>query len=93
VREGVHTLPMLYALAETGADGARLRELLAGPVDDDAEVAEALTLLRASAGMARAKETLSEYAAKARHELALLPDVPGRHALEALVEYTISRHG
>jgi heptaprenyl diphosphate synthase len=93
VREGVHTLPMLYALAETGPDGARLRELLAGPVDDDAEVAEALTLLRVSAGMARAKETLSEYAAKARHELALLPDVPGRYALEALVEYTISRHG
>ena len=38
LREGVHTLPMLYALAETGPEGARLRELLVGPITDDAEV-------------------------------------------------------
>jgi heptaprenyl diphosphate synthase len=56
-------------------------------------VAEALTLLRASPGMAQAKEFLAQYAAKARDELARLPDVAGRHALEALVDYTISRHG
>jgi len=93
VREGVHTLPMVYALAEPGPEGARLRELLAGPVEDDHAVTEALTLLRASPGMAKAKDFLAQYAAKARHELALLPDVAGRHALEALVDYTISRHG
>jgi heptaprenyl diphosphate synthase len=93
VREGVHTLPMVYALAEPGPEGARLRELLAGPVEDDDAVSEALTLLRASPGMAKAKGFLAQYAAKARHELALLPDVAGRHALEALVDYTISRHG
>jgi heptaprenyl diphosphate synthase len=93
VREGVHTLPMLYALAEPGPEGARLRELLAGPVEDDDAVTEALTLLRASPGMVKAKDFLAQYAAEARHELALLPDVAGRHALEALVDYTISRHG
>ncbi|OMC44404.1 nonaprenyl/(2E,6E)-farnesyl/geranylgeranyl diphosphat synthase [Mycobacterium sp. IS-1264] len=93
VREGVHTLPMLYALAETGPEAARLRELLAGPVDDDDAVTEALMLLRASPGMAKAKDFLAQYAAKAHHELALLPDVPGRHAMQALVDYTISRHG
>ncbi|ORV35304.1 nonaprenyl/(2E,6E)-farnesyl/geranylgeranyl diphosphat synthase [Mycobacterium conspicuum] len=93
LREGVHTLPMLYALAEPGPDGARLRELLAGPITDDAEVLEALTLLRASPGMAKAKDVLAQYAAQARHELDLLPDVPGRRALAALVDYTISRHG
>ncbi len=48
LREGVHTLPVLYALRETGPDADRLRELLTGPVTDDAEVAEALALLRAS---------------------------------------------
>jgi heptaprenyl diphosphate synthase len=93
VREGVHTLPMVYALREPGHEGARLRELLAGPVEDDEAVIEALTLLRASPGMAKAKDFLAEYAAKARHELALLPDVAGRYALEALVDYTVSRHG
>jgi len=93
LREGVHTLPMLYALAETGPEGARLRDLLAGPITDDAEVLEALTLLRASPGMVQAKDVLGQYAAQARHELDLLPDVPGRRALAALVDYTISRHG
>jgi heptaprenyl diphosphate synthase len=93
VREGVHTLPMLYALRETGLDGARLRELLAGPVADDAAVVEALGLLRASPGMAKAKDVLAQYAAQARHEVSLLPDVAGRRALAALVDYTVSRHG
>jgi heptaprenyl diphosphate synthase len=93
VREGVHTLPMLFALRESGPEADRLRELLSGPIDDDEAVAEALTLLRASPGMAKAKRTLQEYAAQAHQELALLPDVPGRYALQTLIDYTISRHG
>ncbi|QUR66311.1 nonaprenyl/(2E,6E)-farnesyl/geranylgeranyl diphosphat synthase [Mycobacterium spongiae] len=93
VREGVHTLPMLYALAEPGADSARLRVLLAGPVHDESDVHEALTLLRASPGMAKAKDVVAQYAAEARRELALLPDGAGQRALAALVDYTVKRHG
>ena len=93
LREGVHTLPVLYALHDTGPDADRLRELLVGPIEDDAAVAEALALLRASAGMAKAKETVAQYAAQAREELAALPDGPGRQALATLVDYTINRHG
>jgi heptaprenyl diphosphate synthase len=93
LREGVHTLPVLYALAETGPDAERLRELLAGRIDRDAVLAEALALLRASTGMAKAKRTLAQYAEQARRELAALPDVPGRQALATLVDYTINRHG
>ena len=93
VREGVRTLPMVYALREPGPEAARLRELLAGPIDDDKAVAEALTLLRASPGMAKAKHFLAQYAARAHQELDLLPDVPGRYALQTLVDYTVSRHG
>jgi len=93
LREGVHTLPVLYALRETGPDADRLRELLTGPVEDDADVAEALALLRSSRGIVRAKETVADYAAQARAELAELPDVPGRLALANLVDYTVNRHG
>jgi heptaprenyl diphosphate synthase len=93
LREGVHTLPVLYALQDSGADADRLRELLVGPIDDDARVAEALALLRASAGMAKAKDTVARYAAQAREELAALPESPGRQALATLVDYTIHRHG
>jgi heptaprenyl diphosphate synthase len=93
LREGVHTLPVLYALQDSGPDADRLRELLVGPIHDEAQVAEALALLRASAGMAKAKGTVARYATEARQELAALPDLPGRQALATLVDYTINRHG
>jgi heptaprenyl diphosphate synthase len=93
LREGVHTLPVLYALNDTGPDADRLRGLLAGPIQEDAALTEALTLLRASAGMAQAKKTVARYAAQAREELAALPEGPGRQALATLVDYTIHRQG
>jgi heptaprenyl diphosphate synthase len=93
LREGVHTLPVLYALGEAGPAAERLRELLGGAIVDDAAVAEALTLLRASGGVVKAKDTLARYAAQARTELAGLPELPGRQALATLVDYTVNRHG
>ena len=91
LREGVHTLPVLYALREPDAD--RLRELLAAPIDNDDDLAEALRLLRRSPGMTAAKETVARYAAQARDELDQLPDGPGRYAMASLVDYTVNRHG
>jgi heptaprenyl diphosphate synthase len=93
LREGVHTLPVLYALRESGPDTDRLRELVARPIEDDDELAEALTLLRQSPGMAHAKQTVREYAVRARDELDNLPAGPGRDALATLVDYTANRHG
>jgi heptaprenyl diphosphate synthase len=93
LREGVHTLPVLYALEETGPAADRLREILKGPVTDDETLAEALALLRATGGIAAAKDIVQQYAAQARAELAGLPDVPGRRALASLVDYTVNRHG
>lgn len=66
--QAVHTLPMLYALREQTPDTSRLRELLAGPIHDD-HVAEALTLLRCSPGIGKAKNVVAAYAAQAREEL------------------------
>lgn len=93
LREGVHTLPVLYALRDTGPGGDRLRQLLKGPVENDDDLADALRLLRTSPGMAQAKDTVARYAAQARDELANLPDGPGRQALVTLVDYTVNRHG
>jgi heptaprenyl diphosphate synthase len=80
-------------LAGTGPDAARLRELLKGPVEDDDALAEALGLLRSGHGIAKAKAAVARYADQAGEELAGLPDVPGRRALAALMDYTINRHG
>lgn len=93
LREGVHTLPMLYALQDTGPDAERLRQLLSAPITDDGEVAEALELLRGSKGMQRSYDTLHEYAERARAELRELPQGPANDALSRLIEYTIARVG
>jgi heptaprenyl diphosphate synthase len=90
LREGVRTLPMLYALADPATD-LRLVELLAGPISDDAQVTEALDLLRASAGLDRARATLSDYAQRARAELASLPASPARDACESVADYLVAR--
>jgi heptaprenyl diphosphate synthase len=89
LREGVKTLPMLYALA-TDPD-PRLAELLAGPITDDAAVDEALTLLRKSSGLEQAVRTLGDYADRARAELAVLPPCSARDALDMLALYVVAR--
>jgi heptaprenyl diphosphate synthase len=93
LREGLHTLPVLFALRETGPAADRLSDLLAKPIKSDADLAEALSLLRTSRGMMHAKEAVAHYAAKACGELAELPDVPGRDALAMLVNHVVNRHG
>jgi heptaprenyl diphosphate synthase len=93
LREGVQTLPVLYALRDDSAAGARLRELVSRPLDDDAEHAEALALLRASAAMTQARETTVAYADAARAALSSLPEVPARAALEALADLVVDRTG
>ena len=91
LREGVHTLPMIYALDESSTDSARLRELLAQPLTDDSEVDEALALLRDSDGMRRAQSTLEKYVAEAMAELDALPGGPANEALRRLVRFTVDR--
>jgi geranylgeranyl pyrophosphate synthase len=91
LREGVRTLPMLYALAGDGPDADRLRVLLARPITDDAEVDEALALLRSGPGVTRAREVLAQHAAAARTELAQLPDCPAAKALSSLTAYVVDR--
>src|ERR671920_32956 len=69
LREGIATLPVLFALAGDDPAEARLRELVSRPVTDDAEHVEALELLRTSASLARATEVLASYADRARARL------------------------
>lgn len=93
LREGVHTLPVLYALQEDGPTGRRLRELLDGPVASEEHVVEALGLLRGSDGMRRARDTLGEYVERARLELEGLRPGPANAALRGLIDYTVERVG
>jgi heptaprenyl diphosphate synthase len=88
LREGVRTLPVLLALADPpgqSPEGDRLRALLSGDLSDDARLAEALALLRASPALTAAQERLAASVEQARQVAAALPDGPAR---EALVELT-----
>jgi heptaprenyl diphosphate synthase len=91
LREGVHTLPMLYALQGSDTAADRLRALLAHPISDDAEVAEALELLRGGPGLTMAAKTLTDQAAAARSELRDLPACPATDALAALTTFVVDR--
>ena len=91
LREGVPTLPVLIARRSTDPADARLRELLDADLTDDALHAEALTLLRESAAMKRARETVRMYAEQARAELEPLPDGEAKRAMDALCDFIADR--
>ncbi|MCU1668959.1 MAG: Trans-hexaprenyltranstransferase [Blastococcus sp.] len=91
LREGIATLPVLFVTAGDDPAEARLRELVAGPVTDDAEHAEALALLRSSASLARANDVLGDYADRARARLDAVPAGDVRDALSALCDYVVTR--
>jgi heptaprenyl diphosphate synthase len=94
LREGVRTLPMLYALRSAGPGDARLVELLNMPdLSDPVLHAEALGLLRAHPAMEMAKADTRRWAEAARTEILGLPDVPARAAFEALCEFVVERTG
>ncbi|HST50305.1 polyprenyl synthetase family protein [Jatrophihabitans sp.] len=93
LREGVQTLPVLYALQGTDPAGQRLRELVSRPLADDCEHAEALSLLRSSEALEQARHTMLEYADSARATIAGLPELPATAALRALADLVVLRSG
>ena len=93
LREGVATLPILYARLGTDPTDARLRELVSRPIADDEELAETLQLLRRSDALVEARKTLQHYADAARALLVKLPDCPARDALETVVDLVVDRTG
>jgi heptaprenyl diphosphate synthase len=96
LRQGVHTLPVLYALrpgAQPDAD-RRLRWLLAeADLTEEGLLTEALALLRAHPALAEARADVLSWAQGARNDLMALPDVPARAAFLALCDFVEKRTG
>ncbi|MHA2788022.1 polyprenyl synthetase family protein [Corynebacterium sp. S7] len=93
LREGVFTLPVLYALEDDSEAGEELRGMLTGPLHDDADVERALTLLAQTDGKARSLEVVRHYLSIVDDEIARLPQIPATDALRMLARYTIDRVG
>jgi heptaprenyl diphosphate synthase len=93
LRQGVRTLPVLYALRAAAAtpQPARLRALLDEDLTDPVLHAEALTLLRSSPALEEARQTVRSWIGGARDLVTQLPDVPARAAFESLCDFVITR--
>lgn len=91
LREGVDTLPVLYAKASMDPNDARLRELLSGPLVDPERHAEALGLLRAHPALEQAREHARGVGRGAVDALEPVPDGEAKVALTALVDSVVER--
>lgn len=91
LREGKVTLPIIRLMA----DQPDTRPLVQRIVDERAvgreQWAELTSLLRRAGALDYARSQADAYAAIARQQLAVFPDVPEREALMALAEYVLHR--
>jgi heptaprenyl diphosphate synthase len=105
LRQGVRTLPVLYALRSAGQSPAalpadpsptdvRLRWLLdEADLTDEALLAEALTLLRGHHAMKESRADVLNWVHEARVSISALPDGPARDAFLALCDFVEKRTG
>jgi heptaprenyl diphosphate synthase len=96
LRQGVRTLPVLYALRSTAqSDQDRRLRWLLGEADltDEALLAETLALLRGHPALAESRADVLNWAQGARNEIMMLPDVPARAAFLALCDFVEKRTG
>ena len=104
LRQGVRTLPVLYAMRSSSAAGssaagssgaeARLHWLLTeADLSDDALVTETLALLRTHPAVAESRAHVLSWAQGARSEIMALPYVPARAAFLALCDFVEKRTG
>jgi geranylgeranyl pyrophosphate synthase len=87
--EGMATLPMIYAVAET--DDRSLAARIVAPGKDAAELRELLRIIRASGGVERAREKALSFHDAAVAALRVLPDRPEREALREIADFVVSR--
>jgi heptaprenyl diphosphate synthase len=92
LREGVYTLPVIYALRES-ARRDELRALLAaGPPDDD-RVSEVLDIVRADGSLEPARSAVTEEVRRAVAAAERLPPGVARDALDHLSRFIADRCG
>jgi len=92
IREGVYTLPVLYALQE-GRRAAELDGLLAGGVTLDADLARVVEIVRGDGALDRAREAVSRSVRRAKDLADGLQHGSARTALLHIAEFLAARCG
>jgi heptaprenyl diphosphate synthase len=106
LRQGVHTLPVLYALRSAAQSGAAQSGAAQSPADqrlhwllgeadltDEALLTEALAALRGHPALAESRADVLSWAQGARNEIMTLPSGPARAAFLALCDFVEKRTG
>lgn len=91
LREGVPTLPTLFAMRSTDPADADLVEALQGPITDEDVVADVLARLRKHPAMDEARAYVQAEADTARALVERLPAGPARAALATLCDSVATR--
>ncbi len=91
LREGIPTLVTLNVLKSTDAADRELQELLRGPIEDEASVAQVLIALRNHKALDQSREQLHTVARQARASLGPLPLCDATGALFSLCDAVIDR--
>ncbi|NLZ51980.1 MAG: polyprenyl synthetase family protein [Thermoanaerobacteraceae bacterium] len=90
IREGVITLPTIYALKYSGQKSC-LKKILAKRYIDEAEVIKAVEIVKDSGGLTYAKFIAEKYINKAQQSIAQLPDIPIKKVLANISALVINR--
>jgi heptaprenyl diphosphate synthase len=90
LREGVFTLPVLYALHQ-GSDGDELRGLLASGRAERDHLTRSLEIVRSPHGLAHARAAVVAEVDRAQALVRRLPRGAARFALDQLAEYLAAR--
>ena len=90
IRQGIMTLPMIYAL-KYSPDQSRIRELLHKKNKTEGEVEEAIYLIKKSGGIEKSRKIVDLYIEKGIKNLKELPDIPSRKALIELARFVAER--
>jgi heptaprenyl diphosphate synthase len=91
LREGVPTLVTLNVMKSTDSADSELKELLAGPIEDETTVQQVLAQLRNHKALDESREQLHQIAKQARLALGPLPVNDATGALMSLCDAVIDR--
>jgi heptaprenyl diphosphate synthase len=93
LRAGVPTLPTLLLRAQANSDPKALEliEIIDAGLEDDAQLAKAVALLRAHPALEQAYQAAKSWADEAVLALAPLPDSPVKDALRVFAEAVVER--
>lgn len=91
LEEGMATLPMIYAAAESGGQDGELARRIVAPGKSRGEVVELLRIIRASSGPDRARARAIAFHDAALRALDGLPARGEREALRDVADFVVSR--